>query len=278
MITELHVENLAIIQKASVSFRDGFTALTGETGAGKSLLIDALELCLGERADTELVRTGATKASVQLVVDLSQNQSILRATCLLNRGKKRLRQRTLDDLEDAAEASLTHQLEKKRSLSDWAEGALRILATIYRDRELHSDSEADRGIVACVTRLQELNEKLRRIPASVLPACTASQALQLLLRQIGETSIPPEANDQAVELLGWLELTLDDSPVLVLTGFNEGKIPESINADAFMPNSLRTRLELTDNRRRYARDAYALTSVLHSRRRVIVITGRTDVK
>ncbi|MEI8281276.1 MAG: DNA repair protein RecN [Armatimonadota bacterium] len=77
MITELHVENLAIIQKASVSFRNGFTALTGETGAGKSLLIDALELCLGERADTELVRTGATKASVQLVVDLSQSPSIL---------------------------------------------------------------------------------------------------------------------------------------------------------------------------------------------------------
>ena len=73
MITELHVENLAIIQKANVSFRGGFTALTGETGAGKSLLIDALELCLGERADTELVRTGATKASVQLVIDLSQN-------------------------------------------------------------------------------------------------------------------------------------------------------------------------------------------------------------
>ncbi len=79
-------------------------------------------------------------------------------------------------------------------------------------------------------------------------------------------------------MLGWLELPLDDSPVLVLTGFNEGKIPESINADAFMPNSLRTRLELTDNRRRYARDAYALTSVMHSRRRVILIAGRMDVK
>ena len=79
MITELHVENLAIIQKASVAFRDGFSALTGETGAGKSLLIDALELCLGERADTELVRTGATKASVQLIIDLSGNPSILRS-------------------------------------------------------------------------------------------------------------------------------------------------------------------------------------------------------
>ncbi len=194
------------------------------------------------------------------------------------KSSKRSRQRTLDDLEDSAEVSLAHQLEKKLSLSEWADGAVRILATIYRDRDLRADSEADRGIAACVTRLQELNEQLRRIPQSVLPACTASQALQLLLRQIGETSIPPEANDQAVELLGWLELPLDDSPVLVLTGFNEGKIPESINADAFMPNSLRTRLELTDNRRRYARDAYALTSVMHSRRRVILIAGRTDVK
>lgn len=195
-----------------------------------------------------------------------------------NKGSKRSRQRTLDDLEVAAEASLTHQLEKKRLLSEWADGAVRILATIYRDRDLHADSEADRGIVACVTRLQELNEQLRRIPRSVLPECTAGQALQLLLRQIGEASIPPEANDQAVELLGWLELPLDDSPVLVLTGFNEGRIPESINADAFMPNSLRARLELTDNRRRYARDAYALTSVMHSRRRVTLIAGRTDVK
>ena len=79
MITELHVENLAIIQKASVSFRHGFTALTGETGAGKSLLIDALELCLGERADTELVRTGATKASVQLVIDLSLSPLVLKS-------------------------------------------------------------------------------------------------------------------------------------------------------------------------------------------------------
>ncbi|MDA1233010.1 MAG: PD-(D/E)XK nuclease family protein, partial [Planctomycetota bacterium] len=191
---------------------------------------------------------------------------------------KKFRQRTLDELEGAAEASLTEQLEKKQSLSAWAEGAVRLLATIYRDRDLRADSEADRGIVACVSRLQELNEQLRRIPPSVLPECTASQALQLLLRQIGEASIPVETNDLAVELLGWLELPLDDSPVLVLTGFNEGRIPESINADAFMPNSLRTRLELTDNRRRYARDAYALTSVLHSRRRVILIAGRTDVK
>lgn len=191
---------------------------------------------------------------------------------------KKFRQKTLDDLEAEVESSLTQQLEKRRSLSEWAEGAVRILATVYRDRELKSDSKADRGIVACVTWLQALNEQLRRIPATVLPKCTASQALQLLLRQVGETAIPPETNEDAVELLGWLELPLDDSPVLVLTGFNEGKVPESMNSDAFMPNSLRTKLELTDNRRRYARDAYALMSMSQSRRRIILIAGRTDVK
>ncbi len=188
------------------------------------------------------------------------------------------RQRTLDEMTDVIESSLTNQLEQRRPLSEWAEGAVRVLATIYGQRELKSESATDRGIVECVTRLQDLNEQLHQIPEGVLPRCSASQSLQLLLKQIAEQTIPPEPNDDAVELLGWLELTLDDSPFLILTGFNEGKIPESMNSDAFMPNNLRTRLDLTDNRRRYARDAYALTSILHSRRRVVLITGRSDVK
>jgi hypothetical protein len=91
------------------------------------------------------------------VTEAENARSAVGRTTPVAKDKKRPRQRTIEDLEDAAEASLTHQLEKKRSLSDWADGAVRILATIYRDRELHSDSETDRGIVACVTRLQELN-------------------------------------------------------------------------------------------------------------------------
>lgn len=190
--------------------------------------------------------------------------------------KPRRRQRTLDELEMIAEASLTAQLEKRRPLSQWADGAVRVLATMYHDRELHSDSAADKGIYECVSRLQDLNDRLQRVPVAVLPLVSAGQALQLLLKQIAEEPLRPVHNDDAIELLGWLELPLDDSPVLVLTGFNEGRIPESINSDAFMPNSLRTRLDLTDNRRRYARDAYALTAVLHSRKRVVLIKGRTD--
>jgi DNA repair protein RecN (Recombination protein N) len=76
MIVELRVENLAIIKQVEVHFLGGFSVMTGETGAGKSLLIDALELALGERADTELVRTGSVKASVQLVADLTHSPAI----------------------------------------------------------------------------------------------------------------------------------------------------------------------------------------------------------
>lgn len=76
MIVELTVENLAIIEKAQLTLGPGFTVLTGETGAGKSLLVDALELALGERADTELVRTGSPRAGVSVVVDLSDENRL----------------------------------------------------------------------------------------------------------------------------------------------------------------------------------------------------------
>ncbi len=80
MIVELTVENLAIIERAQIALGPGFTVLTGETGAGKSLLIDALELALGERADADLVRTGAARATVNAVLDLS-NEPTAFAKC-----------------------------------------------------------------------------------------------------------------------------------------------------------------------------------------------------
>lgn len=73
MIRALTVENIAIIDRADLTLSQGFTALTGETGAGKSLLIDAITLALGGRAESELVREGAAKGTVTLVVDIREN-------------------------------------------------------------------------------------------------------------------------------------------------------------------------------------------------------------
>ncbi len=65
MLKRLAIKNLAIIENIECSFGDGLTVLTGETGAGKSLLIDSLSLLSGERASSELIRQGASKAFIQ---------------------------------------------------------------------------------------------------------------------------------------------------------------------------------------------------------------------
>ena len=65
MLSLLHIENIAVIECADISFDAGFNVLTGETGAGKSIVIDAISAILGERAYRDMIRTGAMKASVR---------------------------------------------------------------------------------------------------------------------------------------------------------------------------------------------------------------------
>ena len=67
MLSLLHIENIAVIECADISFDGGFNVLTGETGAGKSIVIDAISAILGERAYRDMIRTGANKASVRAV-------------------------------------------------------------------------------------------------------------------------------------------------------------------------------------------------------------------
>ena len=69
MLTQLHIENIAVIEKADIEFRKGLTVLTGETGAGKSIIVDSLGAVLGARTSRELVRTGADKGIVTAVFE-----------------------------------------------------------------------------------------------------------------------------------------------------------------------------------------------------------------
>lgn len=69
MLSLLHIENIAVIEQAEIRFGHGFHVLTGETGAGKSIIIDAISAILGERAYRELIRTGTEKAFVSAVFD-----------------------------------------------------------------------------------------------------------------------------------------------------------------------------------------------------------------
>ena len=70
MLNELHIENIAVIEKADIAFGRGLNVLTGETGAGKSIVIDSIGAVLGERVSRELVRRGAEKGVVTAAFDV----------------------------------------------------------------------------------------------------------------------------------------------------------------------------------------------------------------
>jgi DNA repair protein RecN (Recombination protein N) len=76
MLLRLDIENVAIIKKSALTFDAGLTVFTGQTGAGKSILLDSLSLCLGARADSDLIRHGQDKAIVSAVFDIDQRSSI----------------------------------------------------------------------------------------------------------------------------------------------------------------------------------------------------------
>lgn len=92
MLQHLHIRNLAIIDELSLDWSTGFSVLTGETGAGKSILIDALGLVIGLRADSTLVRSGADKAEVSAEFSLTDSPGV----------RDWLAERELTDGEDCA--------------------------------------------------------------------------------------------------------------------------------------------------------------------------------
>ena len=87
MLKRLSIKNVALIERLDMDFDNGLNVLTGETGAGKSIIIDAVNLALGERASRELITTGAEKASVEAEFDIEGEEAV----------KSMLRQNELED-------------------------------------------------------------------------------------------------------------------------------------------------------------------------------------
>ncbi|HEY0808574.1 MAG TPA: DNA repair protein RecN [Longimicrobiales bacterium] len=77
MLLELRIQNFAVIESLALHFEAGLSALTGETGAGKSIIVGALSLLLGERASSESIRTGAQKATVEGVFDVADEHEVM---------------------------------------------------------------------------------------------------------------------------------------------------------------------------------------------------------
>ncbi len=161
-------------------------------------------------------------------------------------------------------------------LSHWAQPLLQVLKSAYEGQLCDLDAAADQPIYNAAKQLCELIVGLRDIPAELEPRMTAGELIDWLLRATSGKLVPEPSNETAIEMLGWLELSLDDAPVLILTGVHDGVVPESVNADAFLPNQLRRQLGMMDNGRRYARDMYCMQVVLHAREHLRIVVGKAD--
>ena len=191
--------------------------------------------------------------------------------------KRRLRRvRTVRAVYNLVKKLLRELTGNPRSLKEWSDPIRELLLEVYADVDFNLDNQFD---VATLNACRAIHDTLvlqAAIPDSLSPVISATRALQITLDQISGDGIPSEPDDEAIELLGWLELPLDDAPALIVTTFNDGFVPKSQNSDLFLPNALREHLKLTDNRQRYARDAYAMHVLLQSRRDIKFIVARRD--
>lgn len=156
----------------------------------------------------------------------------------------------------------------------WGDRLERFFAALYGHRRFDRRRVEDRRTLDAVGQLVEAARRLGEVPPSLAPEVLPPVLLGWIMAEVASQPLPEAPCGGALEMLGWLELPLDDAPAVVVTGMNEGVVPSSFNADVFLPNRLRTLLGLEDNDRRFARDAYALTLITQCREDWQLIAGR----
>ncbi len=142
-----------------------------------------------------------------------------------------------------------------RSLELWITDLQNLLLAFYPEAsEFQAELEAMDSVWNLIAEAQN----------TLLPEVSGAEALDLFLKLVAEINLPKERDSSEIDTLGWLELQLEDAPVIVVCGMNEGLVPESLNSDPFLPQSVRKHLGLLDNERRYARDAFVLLALVNS--------------
>lgn len=192
MLVGLHVKNLALIEEEEVAFADGLNILTGETGAGKSILLGSVNLALGAKADKSLIRSGADSALVELLFTVDQD-----------RQKKKLQEFGIEPEEDGTilvkrklypsrsqciiggETVTTHQL---RELSE-------LLMDVYGQRE-------NQRLLRHAAQLEVIDEYAGEKAAGLLEKLQAVYSRYgKLKKECGEKDLDPAARAREADLI-----------------------------------------------------------------------------
>jgi ATP-dependent helicase/nuclease subunit B len=138
--------------------------------------------------------------------------------------------------------------------------AAAVLGRIFSARKISDDSPLAESAEAWTEVLREA-----AAARADFPDLAPGEWWELVLTQFGDSLRFDPRPAGALDLLGWLELLWEDAPHLVVAGLNDGRVPEAVTGDAFLPEALRVRLGLKTNEARFARDAYQLAALAASR-------------
>jgi CRISPR/Cas system-associated exonuclease Cas4 (RecB family) len=172
--------------------------------------------------------------------------------------------------------TLLKELDTPRDFREWPVIFNRLLELLY---SAEGETPADRVPAyhhEAVTKWLDVCNQIRTSRILLTESNSAGTALRRILSLLSSDRIVPEPTVNAIDLVGWLELALDDVPAVIITGMNEGTVPQSITSHPFLPNSLRTALGLLNNERRLNRDRYILQTIIHSAKTCWFIAGRSS--
>ncbi|MGE4195698.1 MAG: PD-(D/E)XK nuclease family protein [Phycisphaerales bacterium] len=124
--------------------------------------------------------------------------------------------------------------------------------------------------------ITELAQAARRITPGL--GGTPESAIDFVLARVAELAVPDDGQESAIELLGWLELAMDDAPVLIVTGMNNDVIPAPSSAEPLLPNSLRGRLGLPTRESRRARDAWIMSALVRMRPDAVFVCAKRGAR
>jgi hypothetical protein len=170
---------------------------------------------------------------------------------------------------------------EKRLIPDWCRTVRDFLLRVYGVRRCSRESPEERILIEVSKILgAELDQWEYESSEDTHPlhgvSSTASEFLQLFHQALQSKNIPEEFDSEAIELMGWLELALDDAPCATVLGCNEGFFPEAVTSDIFLPDALRQKLALMNNVHRFARDNFLLATVLATKKKITFFCSRRN--
>lgn len=211
MLLQLRIRDFAIIDHVEVEFSQGFVVVTGETGAGKSILVDALLLALGGRARSDVVRTGAASAVVEALFDISEHpqvQARLEARDLIGDDGGLLLIRRDITAKGRGKVAINGNLSTVATLSEIAHSLVDISGQHDQQSLLHTDNHLEildafgdldpqKALYSeCYTRFRELEGEITRLRDGATSSVQRADFLRFQLEEIERIEPVPGEDEQ----------------------------------------------------------------------------------